>query len=160
MQIKIELDDASVQAAFNRLLRAGRDLTPVMAAIGEHLLNTTRERFDDEQSPEGKPWTPLSAMTLARKRKNRDKILTEYGHLRGTLAYRAGRQHIEIGSTRIYAGTHQFGAEQGAFGRTKRGGPIPRGDIPARPFLGVSDEDRAEINQAVRDFLVGALQGR
>ncbi len=152
MQIKIELDDASVQAAFNRLLRAGRDLTPVMAAIGE--------RFDDEQSPEGKPWAPLSAVTLARKRKNRDKILTEYGHLRGTLAYRAGRQQIEIGSTRIYAGTHQFGAEQGAFGRTKRGGPIPRGDIPARPFLGVSDEDRAEINQAVRDFLVGALQGR
>ena len=157
MKINIELDDTSVQAAFNRLIKVGRDLAPAMQDIGEHLLGSTRERFNDQQEPDGKPWAPLSEVTVRRKQKNTDKILTERGYLRGTLAYRADRQEVRVGSTRIYAPTHQFGAKKGAFGRTRHGAPIPWGDIPARPFLGVSDADAAEINLAVRDFLKQAL---
>ena len=33
------------------------------------------------------------------------------------------------------AGTLNFGAKQGAFGRSRRGGPIPWGTIPPRPFF-------------------------
>ena len=51
----------------------------------------------------------------------------------------------EVGSTRIYAGAHQFGARRGACGTNKKGAPIPWGDIPARPFLGVSDADKKTI---------------
>ena len=160
MRIDIELDDRAARASLQRLIRAGTDLTPAMRAIGEHLLNTTRERFRDERAPDGTPWAPLSERTRERKSRNADRILTERGHLQGTLSYRAGRRLIEIGSTRIHAGTHQFGAARGAFGTTGRGQPIPFGDIPARPFLGVSAEDRTEINLAVQDFLAKVLARR
>ena len=62
-----------------------------------------------------------------------------------------------VGSGRVYAGTHQFGAKRGAFGRTAKGGPIPWGDIPARPFLGLSDADANEITALVAGYLASKL---
>ena len=134
------------------LIAAGHDATPLMRDIGEGLLNSTRERFRTEAAPDGKPWAPLSEVTRKRKRRNKDRILTHEGHLGGTsLNYRAGPTEVLVGSTSVYAGTHQFGARTGAYGRTERGGPIPWGDIPARPFLGVSEADREMIEESVLD---------
>ena len=65
----IRIDDREVQAAFSRLLQAGEDLTPAMRANGEHIINTTRERFRDEEAPDGTPWAPLSETTLKRKKR-------------------------------------------------------------------------------------------
>ena len=63
-----------------------------------------------------------------------DKVLTESGDLGRCITVRATRDSVEIGSTRIYAGTHQFGARRGQYGADRAGRPIPWGDIPARPF--------------------------
>ena len=84
-------------------------------------------------------------------------ILTERGYLRGNLAYRVGNSEGEIGSPSVYAGVHQFGAAKGSFGKTKRDAPIPWGDIPARPFLGLSDEDEADIRDIVLRHLADSL---
>ena len=151
--IKITLDDAAVLGAINRLLASGKDLTPLMRDIGEHLLNTTRKRFVDQEAPDGTPWAPLSENTKRGKRRNVEKVLTESGILRGQLAYRANADRVEIGSPTVYAGTHQFGAETGAFGTTSSDTPIPWGDIPARPFLGLSDDDERKIAELVNDHL-------
>ena len=43
----------------------------------------------------------------------------------------------------------QFGAKRGQFGAA------PWGDIPARPFLGASDDDQANIVRLVRSYLMG-----
>ena len=153
MKIDITLDDTQVVTAINRMIQASTDLAPLLYNIGEDLLNTTRQRFDDEQAPDGTAWEPLSETTKARKTKNADKILTQDGYLRGTLARQVAGNELLIGSTRIYASTHQFGASKGEFGQTSRGTPIPWGDIPARPFLGISDDDRGTINDAIGDFL-------
>lgn len=61
--IRVALDDRQVQAALSRLLVAGSDMTPLMRDIGEHLRNTTRKRFEDEEAPDGTPWAPLSSTT-------------------------------------------------------------------------------------------------
>lgn len=153
MRINIELDDAEVLHAFNALRRASGDLTPAMRDIGEALLNSTRERFNSQTDPDGQPWAPLSEATLARKTRNKDKILTRDGDLRRELSYREGPDFVEIGSPRVYASTMQFGAEAGAFGATARGQPIPWGDIPPRAFLGLSDDDRERILEIVLDHL-------
>ncbi len=147
----------SVQQSLRGLVAAGHDLTPVMREIGEHLLNSTRDRFRDEQDPTGAPWAPLSGTTIAKKRRNRGRILTESGILGGTLAVRAGATSVEVGSPSIYAGTHQFGAKKGSFGSTTKGHPIPWGDIPAREFLGLSDADRVEITDIVSEYLAEQL---
>ena len=46
--IRVTVDDSEVVAALDRLAAAGRDLTPAMRDVGEHLLNSTRERFRTE----------------------------------------------------------------------------------------------------------------
>lgn len=154
----LTFDDDEAVVAFNRLVAAGTDLTPLMRDIGEHLLRTTRDRFADEKAPDGTPWAPLSETTKARKTRNAGRILTESGILGGQLAYRASSDELMVGSPTIYAGTHQFGASRGAFGTTSRGSPIPWGDIPARPFLGLSGDDEDEVAALVSDFLVDALR--
>ncbi len=138
MKIDVEFEDAEVRRALARQL---------MRDIGEALLGSTRDRFEDEKGPDGAPWAPLSETT---KTRNADRILTEHGYLGGTLAYRAGSGEVEVGSPDKRAGTHQFGA-------TKRGAPIPWGDIPARPFLGLSDEDEDDIRDIVARYLIDAL---
>ena len=156
MKIQIDWDDRHVQAAIARLAETGHDLTPLMRDIGEELLNSTRERFASMTAPDGSDWAKLSDVTLAKKKKNRDRILVEEGgatSLSGQLVYRAGANEVEIGSTKVYASTHQFGADKGAFGTNAAGRLIPWGDIPARPFLGLSNADRKAIEEIVADHL-------
>lgn len=43
-------------------------------------------------------------------------------------------------------------------GGTKAAFPHLWGDIPARPFLGVSAEDEVNITAQIADYLSGALQ--
>lgn len=151
--LTVEFDDEA-RAALDRLIEVGTDLTPLMRDIGVHLLNTTRERFNTQESPAGTPWAPLTILSLEKKARKTGKILTERGHLRGTLTYRASRDEVQVGSPLIYAGTHQFGARKGSF---RDPPPIPWGHIPARPFLGLSDDDEAEVARLVTDFLVEQL---
>ena len=155
-RVRIEIDDAQARAALDRLVKAGADLTPAMKEIGETLINSTRQRFFDHEAPDGTPWAPLTETTRRRKTRNVNKILTEEGTLRGGIAYQAGADSVLVGSPDVRAGTHQFGAAEGAFGTMANGAPIPWGDIPARPFLGLSDEDRSEIVAILLDHLGGA----
>ena len=37
--------------------------------------------------------------------------------------------------------------------RTRRGAPIPWGNIPARPYLGLSADDETEVVRILRDYL-------
>ena len=159
VRLKVEVRglDATLRG-LDRLAAAGRDLTPAMRDIGEHLLRTTRDRFDTQEAADGTPWAPLSETTKQRKRRNRDKILTRDGFLRGNLAYRAGADYVEVGSPSLYAGTHQFGAKKGAFGSTAKGAPVPWGDIPARPFLGLSSDDQSEIVQLITEHFAEQIR--
>ena len=174
-RLTVEIDDTAALRALNRALAATRDMTPLMRDIGEELLTTTRERFVGQKSPEGTPWAPLSELTKKRKQRNPGKILTERGFLRGGLTYQAGPDAVLVGSPSIYAGTHQFGAKKGAFGSTHSAGyrdrgtddvvhyslikprPLPWADIPARPFLGLSADDSAEIVVLVNEYLAEQL---
>ena len=155
--VTIKLNDRLVRKHLKRLDRRLGDLTPAFRDIGEHLLTTTRARFDSMTDPQGNLWRPLSQSYRARKSKNQNLILDLDGYLRGTLNYRIedGGKTLAIGSPMIYAGTMQFGAKKGQFGKTKRGVPIPWGDIPARPFLGLSADDRKEVVAILGDHLGG-----
>ena len=142
MKFDIRIDDRAARRAMRELARRGENLEPAMRSIGELLLNSTRARFDAERSPESEPWQPLAPRTLARKKRNRDKILTEDGRLRGTLAYQVGNGWVEVGSPLIYGATHQHG----------------RDAIPARPYLGLSAEDADDIREEILDFIRDALR--
>jgi len=131
-----------VAQALNRLLKQGGDLEPAFRDIGEYLLESTQQRFIDQQAPDGEPWEPLSPQTLKNK-KRQDRVLTETGTLADTLNYQLGNNQLMLGSNLEYAATHQFGREADG--------------IPARPFLGVAPFEQAEILYILRDHLADGI---
>ena len=141
-RITLDVEDRQVLAVLDQLLARMDDVTPALRDIGEALLNSTRQRFSDQQAPDGTPWAPLSAAYQARKKKNADKILVLDGYLSGLLTYQVLPDGLELGTNRIYGATHQFGA--------------PERNIPARPFLGLSEDDRTEFIAILSDYLTRA----
>jgi phage virion morphogenesis protein len=145
--IRFEFSDRAIQSALKGLEKQVTDLTPAMRDIGESLLLSTRKNFDSEAEPEGRKWAPLSpryAIAKGKKKNALRGILTLTGTLRDTISYEANSDSVRVGSNRIYAPIHQLG------GRAGRGG---KSRIPARPFLGLNDGDRANILGILRQYL-------
>lgn len=145
-QFTVQLDDAAVQAMWRRLIEAGTNLKPLLTEIGSVLEDSTKKRFSSQESPDGVAWSPLSQVTLDRKKTGR--ILYESGDLFDSIRFEAGDDFVQlIAGPTEYAATHQFGrADNRMFG-----GPLA--PIPARPFLGLSEDDQAEILDAMSDYL-------
>ena len=136
-----------------RLEATAPELEPCRRDVGEYLTLAHDERFACGESPGSAKWAPLIPVTLAKKIRNLDNILVETGHLRETPRPQVQGDTLLFGTSVIYGATHQFRAEEGQFGRdsetsrvkkhrpgsfkgsagTKKGFPIPWGDIPARP---------------------------
>lgn len=157
----IEVNDAEVNAALGRMLAAAAHPRPWLAAIGNAGVDDTRERFGRGVAPDGSPWAPLSPVTAALRRGGKGgQPLLDTGALRNSVASNVGEDFVEWGTNKRQARMLHFGARQGQFGRgsyrTRKGSfPIPWGNVPARPILGVSAALRAEIN----DILAAALTG-
>ena len=124
-----------------------RDLKPLWRDVGEYMVKSTVKRFDSEQAPDGTPWKPLSAARIAQRRKRHAKgknkkragqmkILNDTGRQRRSVRYLATKDRAVVGTRLKYAATHQFGDA----GR----------NIPARPFLGVTEADLAAVRRMMR----------
>jgi phage gpG-like protein len=168
---------AEVRAAFDRLAKAGQDATPAWSAIGQLLVASTTDRFRSLEGPGGVPWKPsIRAIYQG------GVTLTDTARLRGSITYRAEASGVEVGSNVLYAAIHQFGGviraktakglrfflPAGAMMSTQK---RIKGDrkrntfmvivrqvtIPARPFLGVSQADREDIQDLLEAHIRRAL---
>lgn len=137
------IEDEQVRRALDELVRRGGDAEPAMAAIGEDLDRSHRDRFDHQVSPDGNPWAPLDPTYKARKPRRKNEILVLNGYLRDTLRYEAGPDSLAFGTDRVYGATHHFGDED-------------RG-IPARPWLGFSEDDEAKAVRTLLEYLEAPL---
>lgn len=167
----VEIKDEAVTAALMRLSAAVGDKLPLMQEIGDILVDSTKQRFGAGVSPEGVKWAPKSPTTLAAygaRKSNRIDIRPLFGPsgmLSRQIFSEAQSDQVEVGSNRVYAAVMQFGAAQGEFGafigKDKRGRDhfhhLPWGNIPARPFLGISEQDTVNITGAISDWLSQAV---
>ena len=158
--LRVEMKSDQAFAALDRLAGALDDMSPVMADVGEFLLESTEERFDAGVDPEGAAWAPKSQTTIdayVRRGKAVDRRPLwgpgEGVRLAKSFHFASGPSFVEIGTNAIQSAVMHFGAKKGAFGKTKRGSSIPWGDIPARPFLGLSETDQANIVELVEEWL-------
>lgn len=148
--INIEFDNASVLAALSQLQRAAADLSPALREIGEVLTESTKQRFAATRSPDGSPWEANTPATLEYKRGNKP-LAGETGVLADTINYKLiGNDTLAVGSPMEYAAMQQFGGTKAEF-------PHLWGDIPARPFLGLSDDDEKEVLEIINDYLEDAI---
>tara|TARA_R110002050_G_scaffold269917_1_gene412428 strand:- start:47232 stop:47681 length:450 start_codon:yes stop_codon:yes gene_type:complete len=144
ISIDFEFNDDRVLKALRKLADAGADMEPAFIDIGESLSNSTRERFEAQESPDGEPWAALNPKYQARKKKNADKILVLEGFMRDTMAYNTDSHGLEFGTNRIQGATMQFGD-------TER-------NIVARPFLGISTDDEQMILDTLNDHFEYAMK--
>lgn len=172
-QIKVDRLDPSLPERVK-----GVSMEPVHKQIAEHLFLTTQQSFREEESPEGEPWAPLSPATFElgfRKRygkeesaykrvggkkvptakfqryMNSKQILQESGTLR-RVATEADEEGARVGSNQPQARIQQLGSD----------GPMKgfiKSKLPARPYVGASDEDKSVMSKMVRDHYRKHLTG-
>lgn len=142
---EIEFDMRRASEKLGTMLSPG-EVEEIAFAIGELVVNQVKERIaTGKQSPEGIPWAPWSARYAA-TREARHSLLVDNGNpglLESIGNYVSGNE-IRVGTNLIYAATHQFGSEDG--------------DIPARPYLGLSQPNRVEIEDLVVDLIEEGLR--
>lgn len=156
--VSIALDGGTFAEAMAHMRRyVSFDPAPLMEAIaGLGESQTIRRITDEKTAPDGTPWAPNRAGS---------SILMETGqHLLKSVAFYASAEEAVWGASWEFAHVHQEGAVinakdspyltffAGGAWRSKKSVTIP-----ARPFVGLSDENRAEIEDLVTDHF-GRLQ--
>ncbi|GAB5433145.1 MAG: phage virion morphogenesis protein [Epibacterium sp.] len=153
----LKFNDAGLDLRLSQLQSQLDDMSPVMQDLGEYLVQSTQDRMLKGQQPDGTPFAPRSETTLALYAAKGFRFgaqpLNKSGEMRQQLNYQASADGLTWGSNAIQAAVMQFGARQGAFAGNSRGGPLPWGNIPARPFLGVSDDDHNAIVGELEEWL-------
>ncbi|EMY6610571.1 phage virion morphogenesis protein [Vibrio parahaemolyticus] len=139
-------ESQKLQRRFNQFIKQGTSLQPAFQDIGEMLLLSHDQRFRDQVSPDGEPWAPLSPAYQAKKHKRQNDILTLNSILSGNLSYIATGSNLFFGTPTEYGAIHHFGGSEDM--------RPANAAIPARPWLGVDDDDKAEIYDILSDFLL------
>lgn len=171
--ISVKVDDKKVSELLGRIRRNLGDLRPAFKIVGATVRTSVIRNFEKSGRP--KRWKKHSKTTKAR-RGTGAKVLMVQGlgaGLAGSIHYKAGSDRVTVGTNKIYGAVHQFGAKKGSFGEFvfrvrehlrkgrkvkahTRTAKLPWGDIPARPFLMIQDEDWVEIRAALNDYITGA----
>lgn len=141
----------SLTPALARLTGGLSDMTPVMQDLGEYFVRSTKERFPTGKAPDGTAWAAKSPVTLARYKKTGGgtrPLFGPSGMLSRTIAYEASKTEVAWGSNMIYAAMMQFGG-------TRAQWPHLWGNIPARPFLGVSAADEPKALGILEAYISG-----
>lgn len=133
--IEIQVTDDAIARALTQTQEALLDLREPFEDFGEYLLTETRDRFDQQRAPDGKQWLDISEEWRDRKRK--EGRPTEIGvytrQLRDfSLSYRAGFSVLTFGSSAEHA--VDFNKD--------------------RPFLGLSEQDRREFVETLRESIL------
>lgn len=161
MDIRYTLDDGQVRGTLMRLMALGQNPQPALrdvAAIGE---SSTRLRFRTQTGPDGQRWKPSLRVLLSGGR-----TLTKDGHLSGSLSSGATNSYAQWGVNRIYAAIQQFGGVIRAKTAAALKFFVPGGGfavvkavrMPARPYLGVNDDDSRDMLDAI-ERRIGNAQG-
>lgn len=139
MSTKANVTTEQVQQRLNEVIKATSNPRPLMVSIAATLQDLILEEFDTQGH--GK-WPAL---------KHRDgQPLKLSDRLYSSITRYADNETAAAGTNVIYAALQNYGAPQGAFGHTKRGAPIPWGDVPARRFIPVNDNGQLTPNAIER----------
>lgn len=151
MSAFIEVDDRQVLEALRELYQLTGNLRPALVELGEDMVESTKRRFVTSTAPDGSDWA-LNSVLSTLLYKEGDKPLVNHGTLSDQIFYNASADELEVGSTMEYAAMMQFGGTKSEF-------PHLWGDIPARPFLGLSDQDRSDILTVLARHISQAIGG-
>jgi phage virion morphogenesis protein len=143
--LAVDVEALNLEAVDTRIGRlAFLDLRQLLEGIGAEVESQTRRRIVDEKTdPDGNEWAPWSPK-YSETRHQGQSLLENQGHLLDSLMHEVQGTDVLVGSNLAYAATHQYGD--------------PERSIPARPYLGLSAENEADIVRMTVDFLDETLK--
>lgn len=126
-----------VKRKLDRLSRV--NTARLLDVLGSELESQTRRRIGEEKTgPDGVAWDPWTE-AYAAQRAAKGGILELDGNLRDSITYEVGNDAVTVGSNLVYASVQQDGWDDK--------------NIPARPYLGVSDENLDDLGGLVLEFI-------
>ena len=143
--IEIKIDNKDVERKLLELAQKGENLRPLMKNIAGIFASATEENFKNEGRPD--KWTELSEATKTQRTKQKKwpgQILQVSGQLASSISTQYDDESAIIGSNLYYAAIHQLG---GQAGKNKKV------EIPARPYLMLTNDDYAEILEEINKHL-------
>lgn len=133
MRFVVSTDGLGEALGTLRLLATkGEDLTPMLDELGQDEVARVVQRFEQSRSPDGTAWQALKRP----RPRGGDRPLQDTGVLMGSITAQVHGNTLQIGTATDYAHYHQFGTLH----------------IPARPFLGVSDDLLASIKELTHAY--------
>lgn len=180
--ITIEVKDSGVQEALQALAKRVGNMQPILQAIGEDIMERTKERFGSGTGPDGRRWQGNAISTVqalisgARSKKGGvlkngnlskkaqtslagKRVLIDSGYLERQFSPMNKGGTLAVTNTTLsvissakYSAIHQFGGKAG------KGHKVT---IPARPFLPIKSngeiypQDKYLILDAINDYLLG-----
>lgn len=143
--IEIKIDNKDVEKKLLEFAQKCENLRPLMKNIAGIFASATEENFKNEGRPD--KWTELSEVTKKQRTKQKKwpgQILQVSGQLASSISTQYDYESAVIGSNLDYAAIHQLG---GQAGKNKKV------EIPARPYLKLTDDDFNEILDATEHYL-------
>lgn len=140
--LSVQVDQKDLEFLLNQLeeLKPTNFVRDILDETQALLLNRIRTRFLATQAPSGEVW-PVSKAAI--QRNFNGKTLFDTGTLFHSIqAFVTGDYEREIGTDVFYGPYHQFGTKY----------------LPARVFLGVSDDDLALVQQLMVKRVAQALE--
>ncbi|WP_019222490.1 phage virion morphogenesis protein [Bartonella rattaustraliani] len=153
----IEIQETGLDAALSFLQKSAHAPMGTLAqGVGRLIQESTRRRIQSEKtSPQGEKWKNNHA---------RSSILFASGALSRSIDMKASPEKVIVGSGLVYARIHQLGGVI----RPKNGKTlrfflksskahrfvcVHQVTLPARPYLGLSEQNKVEIIKAAEDWL-------
>lgn len=173
--VSLKLDADEALGTLAGYVARARNPQGMFANIGASLVTSTQHRFERGIGPDGSPWPP-SIRALA----TGGKTLVKTARLMRSITFNASSSGVEVGTNVVYAAIHQLGgliqqaartavlhfktlrSGQSRFAKPGKANRAQKAEIgahsirmPARPFLGLDDDDEREISQIAQDWIAG-----
>jgi len=133
MRFAVSTDGLDEALGTLRLLAAkGKNLSPMLDELGQDEKARVLMRFEHGEAPDGTTWQALKQP----RPRGGGKPLQDTGVLMGSITAQVHGNTLQVGSATDYAHYHQFGTKH----------------IPARPFLGVTDDLLASIKELTHAY--------
>ncbi len=155
MSINLSVDSHQVLDAIDRLLERVENPKPAFWEIAGYLERRHLERFNQEVDPDGNPWEELAPATKKQKNKGYyvDGVLVPLRSPdRTLLGLQWNLQDQIVTDADTYSAMFGIGNDSEQYAPTHHFGD-PRRNIPARPLLGIGDEDEAEVLAILTQFI-------
>lgn len=136
--LTLSTDVIGLEGALGRIGDLGDIAVDTLAfEVGALLEDQIKLRIADEKTaPDGTPWAPWSEAYDETRNHAVHSLLVDVGQpgLLSSIANASRGPEARVGSALVYAAVQHFGSEEGA-----------EGNIPARPYMGVSEDGAGAV---------------